>query len=319
MKNKIKYLILILVLMIIPIITLVKEVNADYLNIIILDNGNIEELPDEETQNIWNINKYVYATYDYKGTKQYLLNYYSTTTNYNIFYTTNKFTNESYLEIEDDAYSVLLDNDLTKLLNDLNTTIKQIDPNISNLPRYYINFDFHNMIAYYDKNIDNYVKLYVEDYEQYYTNYINNYGILNSIYQQNNLYQYIINYYENIIEIDGNTYQKGIEESSNYYKEQIQELNTIWENKLQENQENYYENGFEDGRVYEREHPQDTINYDLKYLFGVVSLYPINFFTNGMNVNLFGINLGNLILGIFMIALIIIIIRMIITIIRGGK
>lgn len=321
MKQKLKYFILIplLALSILPVLLAKEKTKAtDYLTLTMLDNGSIEDLPDENTTNTWNINKWIYCSFNYNGNNQYLLNYYSTTTNYNILYCTEKFTNESLIELEDDSYYDIYNDDLMILLKAIKEQIDLIEVTNRNQQIYYINYNYYNSIGYYQNGF-NKPLLVDTTYEDYYSNYITNYGILNSIYQQYNLYQKTLSYYEMQIQNNQVNYNEVYQEVNNYYNDLLNNVNEQWQTELNEQVLQWYNEGYQAGIIYGQTHPNDTINYDLTYMFKVISLYPINFFTEGLNVQLFGINIGDLILGIFMIALLIIIIRMILSIIRGGR
>lgn len=106
-------------------------------------------------------------------------------------------------------------------------------------------------------------------------------------------------------------YIKGSQEYAEEYQLAIENLEQQHQEELQTARDESYQLGIE----YAQSH---TINQPQLYdMLKQVALYPVLIFTQGLDIDIFGINIGGLLLGIFMIALMIIIIRLVIGIIKG--
>lgn len=276
------------------------SVNADssYYDINIISSSSFDDLPDtENTNNPWLLNRVTFGSILYNG-RPVFYNVLTGSLRYSVFFVSNCYldTSQDYT-IDDDQFFVIL-SDLDILQRAVLSQLKSLgyidyDMTVSNY-HVYTNLNYQDCIICRESNMTN--RVITDGYDTYVYEYYDALGPINTAFYQSDLMNNIINFYD--------PDNLGLSSYQSAYK---QGYDTGVAMGSQDSK--YYQSLYESAQLTIDElHEQlnDPTNFDNLTFYNLlsnISMYPVNFFKEGLDVEIFGVNVGNVMLGVFMITL----------------
>lgn len=265
----------------------------------IIDSDYFDDLPYLTSSNPYDLKHWTFGYYYYNGGVCYFLVLTPSYTNVNhspcIIYMT--YTDIVFVgdELVDNEYYEVS----SSILSDSCDTIIDICVDsgfIQSAPTYYIlqnNFYSYCCTGYYHNST---LQVYADNVETQ-PEYMSRFGVLNTAYYQQSFYTHILDHVSSMLSNDGATYdvsayQNGVKYGKQVQQETVNSLNGVIAEKNEI---------IEDLR--EQLLNADTNFADFRNLLSAIFMFPVHFFTEGLNVNIFGINLGDFLLGLFMIVI----------------
>lgn len=265
----------------------------------IVDSDYFDDLPYLTSFTSYDLKRWTFGYYYYNGGVCYFLVLTPSYTNVNQAPCIIYMTNTDMVSLDEE----LVDNEYyevdSSILSDSCDTIIDIcvDSGFIQSPvSYYIlqnNFYSYCCTGYYHNST---LQVYANNVETQ-PEYMSRFGVLNTAYYQQSFYQHILDHVSSLLSNDGATYdvsayQNGVKYGIQVQQETINSLNGVIAEKNET---------IEDLR--EQLLNADTNFADFRKLLSAIFMFPIQFFTVGLDVDIFGINIGDFLLGLFMIVI----------------
>lgn len=297
MKKKVFYSIFCCLLLMIISLTLFsssKKVNAqaipdEYLTYEVISNYHFDDLPYAVNVPFWYLNRETFGYYLYNGERIFWLVIYSDTEITPMIFYSNLFDTVGLSdEIEDGEYYYYNAPKLTQCCDTVNQILYDNGFSLSLNRTYFAQLNFYDCLCCGTTN-NNAWHVYLPDvdWNYYYPNY---FGVLNNAYYQGKFYNYMSNYLDNLIDstvedAKSSSYQNGVRFGKDSRQAEVDSLIAS---------RDYWRDLYESG---------NTNWAQFKNLLALIFTFPIRLFKEGFGVEIWGINIGYFILGIFLIAL----------------
>lgn len=286
--------ILFIVLVAVGFFSALKVSALDSNDVTILSSRGFDDLPDTEyATNSMVLNR---VSFGYINTGDSYVFYEaltSTSTRYVILYISKSFYNGDSGEITDDKIYTVNSGELISYQDLIIDKLHDYGYSayVGSQSMIYTQFNYLDYINYrYGNGVYTYLPS-VEDSPLYYSSF----GEVNTMIYQFDFYSNILAYYYNITEGDSYQYAFNLG-SQTQYESDLLTINSL-------NEEIDTKNALINDLYGELNSPENTDFTNLTALLSNISTYPIKFFKEGLNVEVWGINVGSVILGVFMLSI----------------